>query len=131
MTTTGTPRQATTISPRTLDTDASIPGTNPTPAVTALLCPGTDRCEICTNTAALVTVEADTDLGVVCVTLCQRCRAQERPLPRLSVTEAAIRMLEHREHTGSLLDQQPATPRACRGAPTGRATALGPATLIG
>ena len=99
----------------TVDTDASTPGRNTRPAITALPCPIADRCEICTNTTALLLIEADSDLGTVCVIICQQCRAQERPLPRLSVTEAAIRMVEHREHTGGLLDQRPA-PAACRDA---------------
>lgn len=68
--------------------------------VTAGTCPLAAECESCGTRGDLDLMEADTPLGVICLTLCEACADAGRT-PRLSCPAAAIRALEHATHTGA------------------------------
>ena len=69
MTTTRTNHETHATSGRAADTNASMSGASSTSPANPLPCPISGRCETCKRTTALVVVEADTDLGVVCITV--------------------------------------------------------------
>jgi hypothetical protein len=61
-------------------------------------CPVAPACESCPAVTGLAVWEADTPLGVICLTLCARC-ADGGQVPRLSCPAAALRALAHGQHT--------------------------------
>ncbi|WP_106364808.1 hypothetical protein [Glycomyces artemisiae] len=66
-------------------------------------CPVDDECASCSKGGDLAVYEADTVVGVICLTLCERC-ADRGELPRISVGGGARMVLEHCEHRGVDLD---------------------------
>jgi hypothetical protein len=68
--------------------------------VTAAICPLAAECESCGTHGDLAVLEADTPLGVICLTLCDACADAGRT-PRLSCVAAALRALEHGTHIGA------------------------------
>ena len=72
----------------------------------ALPCPVLAACESCGTPADLAAVEADTPVGTLCLTLCGACEEAHTP-PRLGWGQAVERVLDHCEHTGRRLDDDP------------------------
>jgi hypothetical protein len=69
------------------------------------LCPVAQACESCrAATDDLAAEEADTPVGVICLTLCASC-ATTAVGPRLSCPEAVHRLLAHCAHTGLALTE--------------------------
>ena len=64
----------------------------------ALSCPPAPACESCGATAGLEACEADTPVGVICVTVCGPC-ADQGQAPLLSCPEAVRRAMAHEHHT--------------------------------
>ncbi|MDP9799024.1 hypothetical protein J2S43_007536 [Catenuloplanes nepalensis] len=62
-----------------------------------LPCPVADECDACGGDVELDVYEADTQVGVVCMTLCGACFDAGRT-PRLSCPGAVKRALRHRGH---------------------------------
>lgn len=71
--------------------------------MTALPCPVAGSCESCGTPDDLAAVEADTPVGVLCLTLCGDCEDARRA-PRFAVVAAVYRVLDHCEHTGRTVD---------------------------
>jgi hypothetical protein len=67
--------------------------------MTTMRCPAAPACESCAGTSGLGVWEADTPLGVICLTLCARCADSAR-VPRMSCPAAARKALIHDQHTG-------------------------------
>jgi hypothetical protein len=61
-------------------------------------CPAVAVCESCAAVAGLSVQEADTPVGVICLTLCADCTGAERT-PRLSAPDAVRRAMVHEQHT--------------------------------
>ena len=61
-------------------------------------CPAAAACESCAAVAGLSVQEADTAVGVICLTLCDDCIEAERT-PRLSAPDAVRRAMVHDQHT--------------------------------
>ena len=61
-------------------------------------CPAAAACESCAAPDGLSVQEADTPVGVICLTLCDDCTEAERT-PRLSAADAVRRALVHEQHT--------------------------------
>jgi len=61
-------------------------------------CPAAAACESCAALAGLSVQEADTPVGVICLTLCDDCTEAERT-PRLSAPDAVRRAMVHEQHT--------------------------------
>jgi hypothetical protein len=68
--------------------------------VTAALCPAAAVCESCGARDGLEVEEADTPVGVICLTLCDDCADAART-PQLACPAAVRRALEHAAHTGA------------------------------
>ena len=66
----------------------------PRPAV----CPAASACESCAASDGLSVQEADTPVGVICLTLCDQCAEVERT-PRLGFPAAIRRVMAHEQHT--------------------------------
>lgn len=81
--------------------------------MTALPCPVAPACESCGTPDHLAVVEADTPVGVLCLTLCDGCQDAHRT-PRLSWPQAVHRVLDHCEHTGLPLDDDQADEHGSR-----------------
>ena len=73
------------------------PAARPTPAV-MLRCPAAPACESCAAADGLWVLEADTLVGVICLTLCGPC-ADDECTPRLSCPDAVRRAMAHEGHT--------------------------------
>ncbi len=71
-----------------------------------LPCPLAEMCEACGASGDLAVFEADTPVGVVCLTLCGGCADIERT-PRLDCPTGVHRALAHLSHLADL----PAVPR--------------------
>jgi hypothetical protein len=70
----------------------------------ALPCPVVPVCEGCGKSpAGLAVYEADTPVGLLCLTLCPDCCEQDN-IPHLSCVETAERVCAHCGHTGRRLD---------------------------
>jgi hypothetical protein len=67
-------------------------------------CPVAGECDSCSSSEELRVWEADTQIGVICMTLCERCADREE-MPRLGWGDAARMVLEHCEHRGIDLDE--------------------------
>ena len=68
-------------------------------------CPLGRRCESCGDDHPAVAVRtATTPMGVLCVTLCQRCAASGE-MPRVAVSTAAKLVLQHCQHIGVTVDE--------------------------
>jgi hypothetical protein len=63
-------------------------------------CPAAGECESCGAALDLQVLEADTPVGVICLTLCGPCADAERT-PRLSCPAAVGRAMAHEQHTGT------------------------------
>ena len=61
-------------------------------------CPAAAACESCAAPDGLSVQEADTPVGVICLTLCDDCIEAERT-PRLSAPDAVRRAMVHEQHT--------------------------------
>jgi hypothetical protein len=61
-------------------------------------CPAAAACESCATRDGLSVLEADTAVGVICLTLCDECAELGRT-PSLSCPAATRRALAHAEHT--------------------------------
>jgi hypothetical protein len=72
--------------------------------MTSLPCPVLDSCEGCGSPADLAAVEADSPVGVLCLTLCRDCQDADRA-PMLTPVRAVYRVLDHAEHTGRPIDE--------------------------
>jgi hypothetical protein len=72
------------------------PAARPVPAVMRW-CPAAPACESCAATEGLWVLEADTLVGVVCLTLCGPC-ADDDCVPRLSCPDAVRRAMAHEAH---------------------------------
>ena len=72
--------------------------------MTPLPCPVLDSCESCGTPDDLAAVEADTPVGVLCLTLCGRCEDDHRT-PRFAAVQAVHRVLDHCEHTDRPVDE--------------------------
>lgn len=70
-------------------------------------CPLGARCESCGSTAHRSVCTATTPVGVICLTLCDRC-AGSSLMPRLSAPGAARFVLDHCGHLGIDADQMEA-----------------------
>jgi hypothetical protein len=82
-----------------LDCAASLPAARGASAV--LRCPAAEECESCGSAdAQLWVLEADTPVGVLCLTLCGQCADAGRT-PRLSCPAAVGRTMAHDRHTGA------------------------------
>ena len=82
-----------------LDCAASLPAARAAAAVRR--CPATRECESCgTADAQLQVLEADTPVGVLCLTLCGACADAGRT-PRLRCPAAVGRAMAHERHTGA------------------------------
>jgi hypothetical protein len=75
--------------------------------MTTRACPAAAACESCAATSGLSLWEADTPLGVICLTLCARC-ADSGQVPRLSCPAAAHKALMHEQHTSRAATRQSA-----------------------
>jgi hypothetical protein len=75
--------------------------------MTTQRCPVASVCEACGATSGLGVWEADTPLGVICLTLCARC-ADSGQVPRLSCPAAARKALAHDQHTSRAVARQSA-----------------------
>jgi len=62
-------------------------------------CPVAGECDSCSSGEELRVWEADTQIGIICMTLCERC-ADRGEMPRLGWGDAARMVLEHCEHRG-------------------------------
>lgn len=67
-------------------------------------CPQQDRCESCGNTEQIGVTTLDTSLGVYCVTICVPC-INAGKLPRRTIHDTALRVLDHCQHLGIDLDE--------------------------
>lgn len=67
-------------------------------------CPTAATCETCGSTDGLVVVTARTMVGVLCLTLCGRCR-QAEDVPARGAYDAVRAVLAHCEHVGVTADQ--------------------------
>jgi hypothetical protein len=63
-------------------------------------CPAAGECESCGAAGDLQVMEADTPVGVLCLTLCGPCADAERT-PRLSCPAAVGRAMAHEQHAGA------------------------------
>ncbi len=71
-------------------------------------CPRGHRCESCGVEASdLAVTTADTMLGVLCLTMCERC-AQATVSPPVAVGTAVRLVCQHCEHLGIDLDEMAA-----------------------
>ena len=70
------------------------------PAAAVLRCPAAEACESCGAARDLWVLEADTPVGVICLTLCGPCADAERT-PRLSCPAAVGRAMAHEQHAGA------------------------------
>ena len=61
-------------------------------------CPAAAACESCAAPDGLAVEEADTPVGVICLTLCDDCTGAGRT-PRLSAADAVRRAMAHEQHT--------------------------------
>ena len=61
-------------------------------------CPAAAACESCAALGELALQEADTPVGVICLTLCDQCAEAERT-PRLGFPAAIRRVMAHEQHT--------------------------------
>ena len=61
-------------------------------------CPAAAACESCAAPDGLSVQEADTPVGVICLTLCDDC-AEAGRTPRLSAADAVRRAMAHEQHT--------------------------------
>ena len=61
-------------------------------------CPAPAACECCAAPDGLSVQEADTPVGVICLTLCDDC-AEAGRTPRLGVPAAVRRAMAHEQHT--------------------------------
>lgn len=61
-------------------------------------CPAAAACESCAAVTGLSVQDADTPVGVICLTLCDDCTEAERT-PRLSAPDAVRRAMAHEQHT--------------------------------
>jgi len=75
------------------------PAARPGPAAVRR-CPPAGACESCGVAGDLWVLEADTVVGVTCLTLCGPCVEAER-VPRLSCPDAVRRAMAHEQHTGA------------------------------
>ena len=64
-------------------------------------CPAAAACESCAAPDELAVHEADTPVGVVCLTLCDDC-AEAGRAPRLGFPAATRRALSHAQHTSGV-----------------------------
>ena len=77
-------------------------------------CPVGPRCESCGNTGPDVEVATgDTPLGVVCMSLCERC-ADTGAVPRMSASAAVRFVGDHCTHLGISVDEMAALMEAER-----------------
>lgn len=67
-----------------------------------LPCPIASSCEVCGSTTDLDVYEADTQLGVLCATVCDDC-ADDGQLPSLAIATAMRCVYDHCDHTGKPL----------------------------
>lgn len=67
-------------------------------------CPLAPHCEACGDAGDLTIVTARTEVGVPCLTLCQRCREQGRA-PAWPLPEAVRRVLHHCTHLRITVDE--------------------------
>jgi hypothetical protein len=81
-----------------LDCAASLPAARAAAAVRR--CPAAGECESCGVAGDLQVREADTPVGVLCLTLCGQCADAGRT-PRLSCTAAVGRAMAHERHAGA------------------------------
>lgn len=71
-------------------------------------CPVGFRCEACGDaTDSLVAATAETPLGVLCLTLCQRCGDADMA-PPVAVGTAVRLVAQHCEHLGTTVDEMAA-----------------------
>ena len=68
--------------------------------MTAARCPVARACESCGADEDLSVLEADTPVGVICLTLCGPCVDAGRT-PRLSCSAAVGRAMAHEQHPGA------------------------------
>ena len=61
-------------------------------------CPAAAACESCAAPDELAVEEADTPVGVICLTLCDDCAGAGRT-PRLGFPAATRRAMAHEQHT--------------------------------
>ncbi len=61
-------------------------------------CPAAAACESCAAPDGLAVEEADTPVGVICLTLCDDCAGAGRT-PRLGFPAATRRAMAHEQHT--------------------------------
>jgi hypothetical protein len=66
----------------------------------ACACPAAAACESCAARDGLSVQEADTPVGVICLTLCDEC-AEAGRTPRLDCPAATRRALAHAGHTAA------------------------------
>jgi DnaJ-class molecular chaperone len=81
-----------------LDCAASLPAARTAAAVRR--CPAAGECESCGAAGDLQVLEADTPVGVLCLTLCGECADAGRT-PRLSCPAAVGRAMAHERHAGA------------------------------
>lgn len=63
-------------------------------------CPAAAACESCATPDGLSVHEADTPVGVICLTLCDDCADAGRT-PSLSCPAAVLRAMAHEQHTAA------------------------------
>jgi hypothetical protein len=70
-------------------------------------CPAVPQCEVCGRVTEVVVATADTQVGVLCVTLCPVC-AEFTLIPRMPTSVAAVRVGAHCVHLGITVDEMAA-----------------------
>ena len=67
-------------------------------------CPRRECCEICSGTADAATVTIQHPGGICCISVCEACEVQDRPIA-FGIHDAFERVLEHCGHLGIDLDE--------------------------